>query len=277
MRWLVVRGGALGDFLLTLPALERARAQASELTLAATPRYASLRPDLYDRLIDLRGPEALWIFGAGQPPALPDVALVYTPGVAETLRALGVPRVLCAAPRPPSGTHAVDHLLAPLDDLPGSVIPRIPAGTWTAPLPGPRPVVLAPGAAGADKIWGGFPAVAALLARVGCPYVWVPGRDEPWAPQPGQTLGGLDLPALAALAGVAGAWLGNDTGTTHLAAAAGAPVLAMFGPTDPRCWAPRPGEVLPFSSPPESVAARLVNTRDKTVAREPVHTLAPIS
>ena len=34
-------------------------------------------------------------------------------------------------------------------------------------------------------------------------------------------------------------YIGNDSGISHLAAAAGTPVLALFGPTDPAVWAPR--------------------------------------
>jgi ADP-heptose:LPS heptosyltransferase len=35
-------------------------------------------------------------------------------------------------------------------------------------------------------------------------------------------------------------YVGNDSGITHLAAAVGVPVLAMFGPaSDPSTWAPR--------------------------------------
>jgi ADP-heptose:LPS heptosyltransferase len=33
--------------------------------------------------------------------------------------------------------------------------------------------------------------------------------------------------------------IGNDTGITHLAAAIGAPTVALFGPTDPAVWGPR--------------------------------------
>lgn len=33
-------------------------------------------------------------------------------------------------------------------------------------------------------------------------------------------------------------FIGNDSGPTHLAAALGIPTIALFGPTDPRIWAP---------------------------------------
>jgi ADP-heptose:LPS heptosyltransferase len=35
------------------------------------------------------------------------------------------------------------------------------------------------------------------------------------------------------------ALVGNDSGVTHLAALAGAPFVAIFGPSDPLRWAPR--------------------------------------
>ena len=39
------------------------------------------------------------------------------------------------------------------------------------------------------------------------------------------------------------AMIGNDSGMTHLAAAAGTPVIALFGPTDPAVWGPRGKQV----------------------------------
>ena len=46
------------------------------------------------------------------------------------------------------------------------------------------------------------------------------------------------LRTLAAALSRAGLFVGNDAGVSHLAAAAGAPTLALFGPTDPALWAP---------------------------------------
>jgi heptosyltransferase-2 len=55
-------------------------------------------------------------------------------------------------------------------------------------------------------------------------------------------LQGLDLEVVAALAHHARAFVGNDSGVSHLAAAAGARGVVIFGPTDPIRWQPL-GEV----------------------------------
>ncbi|MGH7880467.1 MAG: glycosyltransferase family 9 protein, partial [Candidatus Binataceae bacterium] len=52
------------------------------------------------------------------------------------------------------------------------------------------------------------------------------------------TLTGLALGEVAGLAESARAFAGNDSGVAHLAAAAGAPGVVLFGPTDPRRWRP---------------------------------------
>jgi ADP-heptose:LPS heptosyltransferase len=52
-----------------------------------------------------------------------------------------------------------------------------------------------------------------------------------------------DLYELAGWLATARVYIGNDSGITHLAAAVGTPVVALFGPTDPRIWAPRGRDV----------------------------------
>jgi ADP-heptose:LPS heptosyltransferase len=55
--------------------------------------------------------------------------------------------------------------------------------------------------------------------------------ESKWLMHPplGELLGLLSLAAL---------YIGNDSGITHLAGAAGCPVLAVFGPTRPELWGP---------------------------------------
>ena len=49
------------------------------------------------------------------------------------------------------------------------------------------------------------------------------------------------MPTLAGVLAAARALVANDSGALHLGAAVGAPVTAMFGPTDDRVTAPRSG------------------------------------
>ncbi|MFZ2063231.1 MAG: glycosyltransferase family 9 protein [Candidatus Binatus sp.] len=53
----------------------------------------------------------------------------------------------------------------------------------------------------------------------------------------------LDLPTVAAVARLASAFVGNDSGVSHLAAAVGAPGVVIFGPTDPVRWRPRGSQI----------------------------------
>jgi len=52
--------------------------------------------------------------------------------------------------------------------------------------------------------------------------------------------GELNWQQLACLSHCASAYIGLDTANTHLAASTGTPVIALFGPTDPRIWGPWP-------------------------------------
>jgi len=61
--------------------------------------------------------------------------------------------------------------------------------------------------------------------------------------------GTLTLPATAAVIAGAIVYLGPDTVTTHLAAALGIPVVALFGPGDPLKWGPWPHQYTDLSNP----------------------------
>ncbi|MGA2400595.1 MAG: glycosyltransferase family 9 protein [Syntrophobacteraceae bacterium] len=53
------------------------------------------------------------------------------------------------------------------------------------------------------------------------------------------TVSGLSPLRLSALLSLCGLYIGSDSGVSHLAAAVGIPTISVFGPTDPRVWAPR--------------------------------------
>jgi heptosyltransferase-3 len=57
--------------------------------------------------------------------------------------------------------------------------------------------------------------------------------------------GALDFNQLATLLRAATLYIGPDTSISHLAAACGTQVLAIFGPTNPQRWAPWPAGVSP--------------------------------
>jgi heptosyltransferase-2 len=66
--------------------------------------------------------------------------------------------------------------------------------------------------------------------------------------------GRMGLGQVGALAEIAGLYVGNDAGPTHVAAAAGCPTLAIFGPTDPTVTAPytRRSPIKILWNPPDS-------------------------
>jgi heptosyltransferase-2 len=109
-------------------------------------------------------------------------------------------------------------------------------------------VVFAPGAAyGRAKQWppDRFAELAGMLARDRVTTVLVGSRADIAACQeiarltPGVDFAGrTDLPALSAVLSRARAVVSNDSGAMHLAAAAGVPVTAVFGPTNEQKTSP---------------------------------------
>lgn len=94
----------------------------------------------------------------------------------------------------------------------------------------------------------------ALAARV----IVVAGKDDQALvaavaarlDQPPETFAGaLTFAEIAALANGARLYIGNDTGLTHLAAAAGAKTVMILGPTDPRRYAPFAPDALALWKP----------------------------
>lgn len=118
-------------------------------------------------------------------------------------------------------------------------------------LPPGRPrVVIHAGSGGYSKArrWdpAGFAAVADQLHRERGAQIILVGTPEDDAAQvraamqhePFDLTGRTSLAALAGVLASADLFIGADSGVMHLAAAAGAPVLAIFGPSSPHAWGP---------------------------------------
>jgi len=144
---------------------------------------------------------------------------------------LGLPMKFLAA-LPPAGErlHAADFFLhqAGCTNLPA--IPAIPCPhAETDDI-----IVIQPFSGSARKNWP-LDRYRELAARLPFQVRWCAGPEE-------QLAGAVRIENLYDLAcwiRTARLYIGNDSGITHLAAAAGARVLAIFGPTDPAIWAPR--------------------------------------
>jgi heptosyltransferase-2 len=110
---------------------------------------------------------------------------------------------------------------------------------------GAAPIVVCPFAGGTwsgqDKTWPAFAAfVAEDLPSFGRPVVVCPGPGEEAEARQrfgtAHVLEGLRLGPYAALLRQSALMISNDTGPGHLAAAVGAPLLSVLGPSDPARW-----------------------------------------
>jgi ADP-heptose:LPS heptosyltransferase len=119
-------------------------------------------------------------------------------------------------------------------------------------LPSDRPIItLAPTANWQPKIWpadrfaAAFQAVATSMGPIpvilGGPGPAERAMAEPLLtalPQAVDLVGTLSLPEVAAVLQRAALFIGNDSGLMHLSAAAGAPTIGLFGPTDAAIYGP---------------------------------------
>ncbi|MGI8526498.1 MAG: glycosyltransferase family 9 protein [Pseudolabrys sp.] len=93
-------------------------------------------------------------------------------------------------------------------------------------------------------------------------------RDTSLAPR--RLDGRLNWPQLAALIRGAAVYIGTDTSMTHLAAATGAPTVAIYGPVDPRIMGPWPvGGLNPPGSAPWEAAGTIQRRGNVWVVQNP--------
>ncbi len=277
-RILIMRAGAVGDFILTLPVFEalRERWPSAEIEVAGHPEVACLAVDagLADSVLRYDAPmwSALFVEEGGLPSALreklaaQDAVISFTPdadGVMERrLRRACSGAVIVHPPKPASG-HATEHLMGALacfgisaEARPARICLREERLAWGRQqlarrgIDAGRLVWIHPGSGGLRKCWPWerFEEAVHTLADARGAHVALSAgpADERLLPALTRAasgrvhrVAGLPLIELSAMLAHARCYIGNDSGITHLAAALGVPTVAIFGPTDPAVWAPR--------------------------------------
>ncbi len=231
MRRLLIRPGAIGDIILSLPTLEAARADYTEVW-APRPVLPLIRFANATRAIIDTGIERVGVVDE-RVPALETFDSIYS--------WYGTNR--------PEFREAVRH-------LPFTFFPALPPGPGIPRIPVPAQpqadfAVMHPFASSVAKRWplDNFRAVADQLA---CPVKWLAGPEESLD----QAERFDDLYDLASWLATARCYIGNDSGISHLAAAVGTPTLAIFLASDPQLWAPRGPNVHVLEGPSIESAVR---------------------
>lgn len=265
---LFLTSGPIGDCVLSTGVLEWGRARlggAPEVTIACGPASAGLFravPGLRRVLPIRKRPAglhwaALW---AQLSPAGYDLAI----DLRGSLLTLGLSTAARVRTRPQGEGHKLAQL-ARCVGAPAPLPPRLhldaAAHAAAAPHGGPA-LVLGPGGRFPGKRWppDRFAALARAL-RAEPLVLGGPGEEALCAgvaeASGGRSLcGALDLPGAAALLGRARLFVGNDSGLMHLAAAAGAPTIGLFGPSDEAIYGPFGPKTVALRGPTPYAALR---------------------
>jgi len=237
-RRLIVRPGGIGDCILSLPAIEFLQADYTEVWVpsAIVPliRFAPARA------IASTGIDLLGLPGVDPPAGLlaklrsfDSIVSWYganRPEFRDSVDSLGLPfRFLDALPDPNAKIHAADFFLRQARGD-GLAVPKIPC----EPEVRGDFAVIHPFSGSAKKNWP-LERFREVAARLSIPVRWCAGPEEAIE----DAMRFDNLYELARWLASARVYIGNDSGITHLAAAVGTPVVAVFGPTDPAVWAPR--------------------------------------
>jgi heptosyltransferase-2 len=243
--------------VLGVPAGWRARWAAARALRSAPPDLAVLLPNSFAAALEALLAGARWRLGyagdgrtallthAVPPPATRVHQVAEYLGLLEVLgvTAPAAPPRLHVAPARDQEARALLQRVG-IEKAGGAVAVQLGAALGPSKLwPAARLAALAAAleADGTPVVFLGGPTAGPLLEAVACargaPVRTLVGRDHPAL-----------LPALLARFAVL---VAPDSGPAHVAAAVGVPVVALFGPTDPRLTAPLgPGHAALWHRPP---------------------------
>ena len=284
-RILVVRGGAIGDFILTLPVLAALRGHCPKAAIEVLgyPHIAELAVagGLADVVYPIESPLLSQMFVRGD--VLPEsvgqffrrfdlvISYIYDPDCIfqENVRRLSRGTYLrgCHRPDEHAAQHATMTLLEPLRSL-GFDNPdpvprlRIPITNQVLDTESAVPTLAVhPGSGSTRKNWpedSWANLLGQLAKRTNWHLLMIAGEAEGqradrlaslWPKNRVTLARNLSLTRLAALLESASAFVGHDSGITHLAAALGVETLALWGPTNPVVWRPLGANVRLLANP----------------------------
>jgi heptosyltransferase-3 len=281
-RILVIRGGAIGDFILSLPALKALREAYphAHIEILGYKHIAVLAENRFYaqavRSIEYAALSSFFARNSELPEELANyfasfdliISYLYDPDqiFESNLRRCGVENLLRGPAKiVEKAGHAARQLARPIEKLGISVVDFAPkifpsvadrqfAHEFLRALS--RPIVaIHPGSGSEEKNWplenwialfsrsGGFARrlgerLSLIVISGEADNAQIMQLEREWEDRDVRFAKNLPLPHLAA-ALEHSIFVGHDSGISHLAAAAGANCVLLFGPTDPNTWAPR--------------------------------------
>jgi len=259
---LIIHQGALGDFILTFPALIRLQKYHTAIDVLSQGQQGKLAQSLglAQNWYPLESAYFASLFSDRIDPRMKTILEKYEKIIlftlSDTLEAsikLVTKNLSCRLPpKPPAherihvAQFVLDHIFgcglitqadAKLDDVPFTSISHLRRNR--------AKIMLHPGAGSIRKRWPleGFLQVEAALkkSKLKPEYILGPAEEKLVGElqHTHRVVHVLDDPAeLVALLNSAGGYIGNDSGASHLAAYLGLPTTVIFGPADPARWAP---------------------------------------
>lgn len=278
-RILVIRGGAIGDFILTLPAIAALRRQfpAAHLEVLGYPHIAqlALAGELVNRVQSIEAGALAGFFARGGELAegLADyfsefdliLSYLYDPdGIFQTNVGLCTGAQFIAGPHRANegaGLPAAKVYLQPLERLAIFDADPIPRLQLAPDSPSRRPLAVHPGSGSERKNWeeAKWAGLLRHLAEATDLELLIVGGEAEGgrlqrlaAALPAarlQVAQSLPLAELARRLAGCLAFIGHDSGISHLAAAVGLPSLVLWGDTAEEIWRPPSEKVLVLRHP----------------------------
>lgn len=237
MKTLLIRPGAIGDCIVSLPALEFLRTEYTEVWVRSVNQPLVRFADRVDSI----AATGLDMVGIQTPRRTMErlgefdrIVSWYGTNHAEFREAVsGLPFTFHPPLPKDGGLHAVDFYAAQVG-APMGLTPRIDVGA----VERRETIVIHPFSGSPRKNWP-LDRFRELAAALPYPVEWTAGPEEKLA-EAVRFESLLDLARW--LAGAQG-YIGNDSGISHLAAAVGIPVMALFRESNSAVWSPRPSHV----------------------------------